>query len=155
MAISQLRNVNFGSTNVNLTGSIGVGFAVYDTAGTLISARTTNGVYQTLSGSGIYNAYISFPDNFRGSILWDTGGGSPTYASEQYNYEENNPKVDLLTQISGSIDFIQKIEGGKWKIINNQMIFYATDNSTEVARFNLFDSTGNPTTSAPFERRRV
>jgi hypothetical protein len=47
------------------------------------------------------------------------------------------------------------IEGGKWKIVANQMIFYKDDNTTEVARFNLFDSDGNPTMANVYERQRV
>jgi hypothetical protein len=42
------------------------------------------------------------------------------------------------------LDFIKDIEGGKWKVENMQMVFYKDDNTTEVARFNLFDSQGIP-----------
>jgi len=51
--------------------------------------------------------------------------------------------------------FLKDIEGGKWKIIGNQMIFYKDDNTTEVARFNLFDSAGSPTMTNVYERQRV
>jgi hypothetical protein len=47
------------------------------------------------------------------------------------------------------------IEGGRWKLENNQMIFYEDDNSTEVARFNLFDSNGSPTMENVYDRQRV
>jgi len=50
------------------------------------------------------------------------------------------------------VDFIHSIEGGKWKIVNNQMIFYESDNSTEIARFNLF---GDPGMEHMTERERV
>lgn len=53
------------------------------------------------------------------------------------------------------VTFIKNIEGGKLKIVGNQMIFYADDNVTEVARFNLFDSAGNPAMANVFERRRT
>jgi hypothetical protein len=43
-----------------------------------------------------------------------------------------------MTTVQGSVDFIKSIEGGAWSVENNQMIFYAEDNVTEVARFNLF-----------------
>ena len=55
----------------------------------------------------------------------------------------------------GLLNFIANIEGGRWKIVNNQMIFYQDDNVTEVCRFNLKDATGNPTMSAVFERTKV
>ena len=53
------------------------------------------------------------------------------------------------------ITFLKDIEGGKWKIVGNQMIFYKSDNSTEVARFNLLDSTGSASMENVFERQRV
>lgn len=53
------------------------------------------------------------------------------------------------------ITFLKDIEGGKWKIVGNQMIFYKSDNSTVVATFNLFDSDGNAAMVNVFERQRV
>jgi len=53
------------------------------------------------------------------------------------------------------INFLKNIEGGNWKIINNQMIFYNSDGTLEIARFNLFDSSGNPSIKDVFERRRL
>lgn len=59
--------------------------------------------------------------------------------------------------IIGDITFIKDIEGGRWKIdaALNQMIFYKSDNTSEVARFSLFDITGSAGFNNPFERRRV
>ncbi len=54
-----------------------------------------------------------------------------------------------------ALAFLKSIEGGRWKIENNQMIFYDEDNTTEIARFNLYDSAGQPATQNVFERRRV
>jgi hypothetical protein len=46
--------------------------------------------------------------------------------------------------------FVKGIEAGRWKIENNQMIFYAEDNLTELVRFNLsFDLNGNPVERTP------
>ena len=145
MALSQLRNVNFGRTKLNATGSSGVGYQLLDVTGAPVASRTTSGVYQT--APGIYAAYVSFPDDFRGQILWDTGTTflTASYATEQYNYEENNPKVDS----------IYDVQFGRWRIVGNQMIFFKEDNSTEIARFNLFDDAGNPTMDAVFERVKV
>ena len=159
MSLSQLRNVNFGRTRPNATGSTGVGYQLLDTSGAVSSPRTTSGVYQT--APGIYAAYITFPDNFRGQVLWDTGTAflTASYATEQYNYEENNPKVDLtysvVTSMTGTLQSIYDIQYGRWRIVGDQMIFYKEDNATEVARFDLFDDTGNPTMDAVFERVKV
>jgi hypothetical protein len=182
MPLSQLKTADFGKSRAGLSGSIG--YSLYSTNGSVYQARTTAGIYEITDSSGIYASFITFPDDFRGSIVWDSGEnpGRLVFAVEQYNYEENNPNVDtILTQsidisgtvnniettvnsmnvtlgtISTDVQFIKDIEGGRWKIDTaaNQMIFYKDDNSTVVARFNLFDSSSNPTSVAPFERTRV
>jgi len=159
MSLSQLRNVNFGRTRLNATGSLGVGYQILDIAGSVVTPRTTSGVYQT--APGIYAAYVTFPDKFRGQLLWDTGSTflTASYATEQYNAEENNPNVDVvldtIQEITGTLNSIYDIQFGRWRIVSNQMIFFKEDNSTEVARFDLFDDAGNPTMDAVFERTRV
>ena len=60
-----------------------------------------------------------------------------------------------LAALLSDIAFIKNIEGGRWKIINNQMIFYKSDNSTEIARFNLYDKQGQLSEENIFERQRV
>jgi hypothetical protein len=147
-----------------------VGYEVFDHAGVSVISRTTTGVYQT--APGIYAAYIAFPDNFRGSIVWDTGTAFATasYATEQYNVEENDPRIDAihsasvyvsssmttvlstLSYVSGVVGSLYDIQFGRWHIVGNQMIFYRDDNVTEIARFDLFDDTGTPTMDAVFER---
>ena len=57
--------------------------------------------------------------------------------------------------LAGDVDFIKNIEGGRWKVVNQQMIFYAEDNVTELARFDLTDVSGNPTNTNVYERVRV
>lgn len=159
MPLSQLRNVNLGRSCTNATGSSGVGYTILDEAGSISLPRTTSGVIQL--APGIYSAYISFPDNFRGQILWDTGNAFPTssYAVEGYNYDENNPIVgEILTtvnQLSGTVGELYQMGYGRWKIENNQMIFFGSNNTTEIARFNLFDDVGNPTMDSVFDRVKV
>ena len=159
MPLSQLRNVNLGRSCANATGSSGVGYTILNEAGLISSPRTTSDVIQL--APGIYSAYISFPDNFRGQILWDTGSTFPTssYAVEGYNYDENNPLIgDILTtvnQISGTVGALYQMGYGRWKIENNQMLFFGPDNLTEIARFNLFDDAGNPTMDSVFDRVKV
>ena len=60
-----------------------------------------------------------------------------------------------LTALQADVSFIRAIEGGRWKVTGNQMIFYAENNITETARFNLFDSFGVPTEENAAERVRV
>jgi len=41
--------------------------------------------------------------------------------------------------------FIKKIEGGKWQVLDDEMVFYDEDNVTVVARFDITkDAEGNP-----------
>lgn len=144
MPTQLLQNVNFGRTKFDATGSLGVGYTLLDTSGDIVSPRTTSGVYQT--APGIYSAYVTFPDNFKGQILWDTGTHyflTASYATDVYNGE------------ASKIDQIYDIQFGRWRIVDNQMIFFKEDNITEVARFDLFDDAGNPTMDAVFERARV
>ena len=140
MAITLLKSVNFGPGRKGL-GT--VGFTLIDNTGNVSAARSTVGVHEVGTETGIYAAPITF-DNFIGSILWDTGDADPVYATEDYNATEEH------------VDFIKDIEGGRWTIDpnSNQMIFYKSDNNTEVARFDLKGSDGNPNSTTVFTRRR-
>jgi len=60
-----------------------------------------------------------------------------------------------LDALQTDITFLKDIEGGRWRMTANQMIFYKSDNITEVARFDLKDLTGNLAMTGIFERVRV
>ena len=53
------------------------------------------------------------------------------------------------------VSLIRKIEEGRWKIENNQLIFYDSDGETILRSFDLFDKKGEPTEVEPFERNPV
>lgn len=163
----QLRSVEFGKFRSAVTGSSGVNYALLDINGTVVFGPTTSGVYELTSGSGCYAADISFPDGFHGSILWECpsitaqyNGDSffltASFATEQYNVEENDPKVgdtwNMVNHMTGSLEALYDQQFGRWKIVNNQMLFYAPDNVTLLATFNLLDQNGQPTMDAVFER---
>lgn len=58
---------------------------------------------------------------------------------------------DGALAVYSDLAFIRGIEGGRWKIENQEMIFYSEDNLTELIRFELsFDGNGNPN-----ERTRI
>lgn len=156
MSISLLSNVNFGRSRANMTGSTGVGYQLLDAVGNVVIARTTSGVYQVVSGC--YAANVSYPDNFNGQIVWDcpaAGALSASFAVENYDFRV----ADIWHEtngLTGSIQSLLDVGYGRWKILNNQMIFYASGSSTTpVATFNLFDDAGNPTMDAVFERVRT
>ena len=53
------------------------------------------------------------------------------------------------------MNFIYDVEGGRWKVENDQMIFYKADNVTELCRFNLKDAAGQPAMTDVMERERA
>ncbi len=64
-------------------------------------------------------------------------------------------KSDFST-IGAVVELIKDYTEGRWRIDHNanQMIFFKADNTTELARFNLYDSAGNPSVENVFERRK-
>jgi hypothetical protein len=161
MAYSKLQVVNFGKSKAYATGSSGVGFIVKDENGIAVIPRTTGSVYEITNGSGNYAAYVSYPNAFHGSIIWDTGTyfSSTFYAAEEFNIEANNPNVDntwaAMQTITGSIQLLRDMTEGRWIIESNKMRFYKADNTTLIAEFDLFDDLGAPSMDAVFERVRV
>ncbi len=153
----KLLSVNFGKLKADAVGVNGVGYKLLDQEGTVITARTTAGVYQ--AAPGIYAALITFSNDFVGQVIWDTGAhffDTTSYASEDLNgIEKLNDLYSVVTAMDERIQGIYDIQFGRWKIINNQMIFYKDDNVTEVVRFNLLDDAGNPSIDAVFERLKA
>jgi len=260
MSLTLPKACSMGGSQTGLVGTIGV--TLLNPDGTVHTARTTAGIFEI--GGGCYGVEIAFPDNWAGALKWDTGGGTPVYACEEYttdgladailedtddlqtnqgnwatatsvalsaqgkldvntecdtalsDYGANTTVPDAagvlptaieirqemdanstkmapsqnlgdykasgfsthnaadvktameavgskLTEVKAKTDtidwaditFLKNIEGGKWKVTANQMIFYQSDNTTEVARFNLFDASGDPAISGVMERVRV
>lgn len=82
--------------------------------------------------------------------------GRYRFSTTSQDIEEDVTDVkDLLLDVQSDIDVIKEIETGRWKILNNQMIFYKSDNVTEIARFNLFNSSGTLSETDVYERQRV
>lgn len=90
-----------------------------------------------------------------GERLNDAGGGSSPADIADAVWDELQAGHVVPESFGDLVNFIRNIEGGKWRIVGNQMIFYKSDNVTEVARFNLFDSAGNPAMANVFERERA
>ena len=60
----------------------------------------------------------------------------------------------LLNQetMASDLAFIKQVEQGRWKIVNNQMIFYDLDGITPIRTFALKDKAGNPAEQSIYER---
>jgi hypothetical protein len=160
MPVSAVKSANFGKLR---GGLLTVGYTLYDESGDETSPRTTTGVHEVGVNTGIYAAPVTFPDNFKGSILWDTGEGAGTvYASEEQNNSDSASALSaditsIKAALSDDLTFVKDMLGGQWKIDddNFQMIFYKDDNTTEVARFDLRDNKGSPSFLSVFLRSRV
>jgi len=161
------KTVDFGRYRSGLTGSNGVRYDIIDASGNLV-VQTPSSIYEIMTGSGMYAASVDFPANFRGQIVWTcpsvtaSWGSLPvTYATEQFNIEENDPRLadvwQMVNDITGSVQGLYDVAFGRWKIdVNtNRMVFYRDDNTTVVATFDLLDSSGAPTFDGVFERRLV
>lgn len=160
MPITAVKSANFGKLR---GGLLTVGYTLYGSTGTEVSARSTAGVHEVGNNTGIYAASVVFPDNFIGSILWDTGqGGDTVYASEEQNNTDSaasltNDITSIKSAIDADLTFVKDMIGGRWHIDHEtaQMVFYKGDNSTEVARFNLRDKNDNPSYLSVFDRNRA
>lgn len=64
---------------------------------------------------------------------------------------------DDLSSIGTMVSLIKDFTEGRWRIDSslNQMIFYRADNTTEIARFNLYDGAGNPAIENIFDRQKA
>ncbi len=80
MTIALPKVCSMGSSQTGLVGTIGI--TLLNPDGTIYTARTTADIYEI--GGGCYGKNINFPNNWIGIIKWDTGGGSPVYACEEY-----------------------------------------------------------------------
>lgn len=130
---------SFGSTRTGKT----VQYRILDYDVTVLSAYTATSVVEL--GNGEDGLSKSFSSTFRGLMQ---------FKDVEDNLVISDPITvveDFLTQIS----HIFKIETGRWKIVNNQMIFYDTDETTPIYTFNLKDSSGNATSENPVEREPV
>ena len=135
------KTVNFGRSLANRPGH--VYYSIYDTLGNSNVFRSTGSIYQVGAGTGVYGSEISFNQHFSGSILWEVtaSNGNVVFATDE---------VEIDSRLT------RHFTVGQWEIdkSTNEMIFYQDDNVTEMGRFDLKDSTGNPSTGEVFKRIR-
>lgn len=104
-------------TNVTTgqTGTLGV--RIVDGQGATTTARTTSGIVETPTGSGIYTATLTAPTTAgQYSVVWDTGGGAPIYAAEDLTVTSTGvaaatPSGADLTTLAAVRAFLQKKAG--------------------------------------------
>ena len=54
--------------------------------------------------------------------------------------------------VQADLEIVKKVETGRWKIDNNQMVFYDTDETTPLLTFDLKDDAGLPSEDRVYER---
>jgi hypothetical protein len=139
--VKLVKTVNFGKGLSDRVGN--VFYSIYDSLGSADTFRSSTGVYQLGTGTGVYGAQLTLNQSFSGSILWEVtaSNGNIVFANEEV---ETDQKVT------------RHFTNGRWLIDENthEMIFYQEDNTTEMARFDLKDKDGSATFQDVFERIR-
>ncbi len=132
-----LQTVNLGKSLGGVSGSIR--YSLYDTLGAQSGSITNSGIYEIGSNTGLYGVQLDISTQFSGSIVWSVNGNSNVFATEEIKLDQKMARY---------------IHTGRWKVDseNKQMIFYQDDNSTIIARYNLFDSKGNASVTEVFDR---
>ena len=139
-----LQTANLGKSQGGISGSIR--YTVYDTLGAEKIAATNSGIYEIGTDTGIYGAELNLSTQFSGSILWSVNGNSNVYATEEIKIDQKMARY---------------IHTGQWEILESgnddlpQMVFYQDDNTTEIARFNLFDRNNTRSITELFKRTLV
>lgn len=101
-------------------------------------------------GDGLYKFVFDADDTKDFAFVCD--GGTPLTTADRFLYGGTE-----LREVHNKLEFIKEVESGRWKLdsTTNQMIFFKSDNTTELFRVNLFDLAGSPTISDVTERKRV
>ena len=135
-----------------ITGLVDGNFTkkLYNPSGNEVSGVVTVTVSEL--GNGLYR--VNFNPNATGawSLIIIHSTYFPYGKINDYTCIEN-----LNDDLAATLDTILQYNSGRWKIDSNtkQMIFYKSDNITEIARFNLYDNTGTLNVENVFERRKV
>jgi hypothetical protein len=81
----------------------------------------------------------------RSSLSQVIATGGPAPGDSVWSEAEKDHILD-------AVDFMHQIDAGRWRIVDNQMVFYSEDGVTPLRTFDLFDENGQPTMTQPFER---
>lgn len=74
--------VNFGKAYAGISTA---GFKLVSSDGTEKQSRTTTGVVEVGSSTGIFGASVTFETGWQGTVVWDSGTMPNKYASDDYN----------------------------------------------------------------------
>ncbi len=135
-----LQTANLGKGLAGISGSIR--YELFDTLGSVYMSARNSGIYEIGTSTGLYGVQLDLSTQFSGSIVWSVNGNSNVYATEEVKIDQKMARY---------------IHTGRWQVDENtnQMIFFQDDNTTEIARYALFDRNGNSSIQELFERRLI
>jgi hypothetical protein len=135
-----LQTANLGKGYAGISGSIR--YQLFDTLGSIVVASNNTGIYELGTSTGLYGVQLNLSTQFSGSIVWSVDGNTNVYATEEVKIDQKMARY---------------IHTGRWLVDENnkQMIFFQDDNTTEIAKYDLFDRDGNPSITELFERKLV
>jgi len=135
-----LQTANLGKGYAGISGSIR--YQLFDTLGTSVVSPTNTGIYELGTSTGLYGVQLNLSTQFSGSIVWSINGNTNVYATEEVKIDQKMARY---------------IHTGRWLVDENtnEMVFYQDDNTTEIARYALFDRNGVSSINELFERRLV
>jgi hypothetical protein len=135
-----LQTANLGKGYAGISGSIR--YQLFDTLGTSVVSPTNTGIYELGTSTGLYGVQLNLSTQFSGSIVWSINGNTNVYATEEVKIDQKMARY---------------IHTGRWLVDENtnEMVFYQDDNTTEIARYALFDRNGVSSIDELFERRLV
>ena len=86
-----------------------------------------------------------------GAKLNDAASAGDPWGADPSGYPAGTAGY-VLQAIGIDATLIRKIEEGRWKIVNNQMVIYDDNGTTPLRTFDLFDANGDPSSTSVFER---
>ena len=164
------------------TGSMGErlvnGVSSFDPASSSVELRATGGVAGRNASELVTDTWAaataanktpgSFGEKLGNASVFDPAA-SPVYISSATG-PAGDSTPDLVgafwgatgtnwtgtESMGGRTNWTYNTQAGRWRIVANQLILYQPDNTTEMARFDLFDAFGDPTTTGEvFDRQRT
>lgn len=135
-----LQTANLGKGYSGISGSIR--YQLFNTLGTSVLSVRNTGIYELGTNTGLYGVQLDLSTQFSGSIVWSINGNTNVYATEEVKIDQKMARY---------------IHTGRWRVDpdTKEMIFFQDDNSTEIARYGLFDRNGNSSIEELFERKLI
>lgn len=133
-----IKTVNFGDEYGGLTT---VGYTLINSDGSIYQSRTTSGIFEIQTDSGIYGVDLNFNNPTNLIILWDDGQDEPLYASEEIYIDNTDTTsiLDIVTEIDNKSDIIINTTN----IIDDKIDLLSTDCTNIDEKIDIINNTVN------------